>query len=141
MPYSLYRKLGKQDDEFVKTKMTLSGVGTNSSIKAKGVTFVELTIGTKTLAAAFFVADVEGNYSLILGRDWIYANQCVPSTLHQMLLQWVGDDVEQVHVDVSACIAMADAPVLWTYETTTCITVIDFSDYQFISIDKRVLFL
>jgi hypothetical protein len=69
MSYSLYRKLGKQDDELVKTNMTLSGVGTDSSIKARGVTSVELTIGTKTLAAAFFVADVEGNYSLILGRD------------------------------------------------------------------------
>jgi hypothetical protein len=70
MPYSLYRKLGKQDDELVKTNMTLNSVGTDSSIKAKGVTSVELTIGTMILAAAFFVADVEGNYSLILGRDW-----------------------------------------------------------------------
>jgi hypothetical protein len=117
--------------------MTLSGVGTDSSIKAKGVTSVELTIGTKTLAAAFFVADVEGNYSLILGRDWINANQCVPSMLHQMLLQWVGDDVEQVYADASACIAMADAPLLWTYETATCLIGVDFSDYQFISIDKK----
>jgi hypothetical protein len=81
--------------------MTLSGVGTDSSIKAKGVPSVELTIVTKTLAAAFFVADVEGNYSLILGKDWIHANQCVRSTLHQMLLQWVGDDVEQVYADAS----------------------------------------
>jgi hypothetical protein len=137
MPYSLYRKLGKQDDELVKTNMTLSGVGTDSSIKARGVTSVELTIGTKTLAAAFFVADVEGNYSLILGRDWIHANQCIPSTLHQMLIQWVGDDIEQVHADVSAYIAVVDAPVLWTYETATCLTGVDFSDYQFISIDKK----
>jgi hypothetical protein len=137
MPYSLYRKLGKQDNELVKTNMTLSGVGTDSSIKARGVMSVELTIGTKTLAAAFFVADVEGNYSLILGRDWIHANQCISSTLHQMLIQWVGDDVEQVHADVSACIAVADAPVLWTYETATCLTGVDFSDYQFISIDKK----
>jgi hypothetical protein len=137
MPYSLYRKLGKQDDKLVKTNMTLSGVGTDSSIKARGVTSIELTIGTKTLAVAFFVADVEGNYSLILGRDWIHANQCIPSTLHQMLIQWVGDDIEQVHADVSACIAVADAPVLWTYETATCLTGVDFSDYQFISIDKK----
>jgi hypothetical protein len=120
MPYSLYIKLGKQGDELVKTNMMLSGVGTNSSIKAKGVTSVELTIGTKTLAAAFFVADVERNYSLILGRDWIHVNQCVHSTLHQMLLQWVGDDVEQVHANASTCIVVADASVLWTYETATC---------------------
>jgi hypothetical protein len=69
MPYSLYRKLEKQDDELVKTNMTLTGVWTDSSIKAKGVTSVELTIGTKTLAVAFFVTDVEGYYSLILNRD------------------------------------------------------------------------
>jgi hypothetical protein len=36
MPYSLYKKLRKQDDELVKTDMTLRGVGTDSSIKAKG---------------------------------------------------------------------------------------------------------
>ena len=86
MPYSLYRKLRKQDDELVNTNMTLGGVGTDNSIKVKGVTFVELIIGTMTFASAFFVADVEGNYSLILGRDWIL-NQCVPSTLYQKLLQ------------------------------------------------------
>jgi hypothetical protein len=141
MPYSLYRKLGKQDDELVKTNMTLSGVGTNSSIKARGVTFVELTMGTKTLAAAFFVADVEENYSLILGGYWIHANQCIPSTLHQMLIQWVGDDIEQVHADVSAYIAVADAPVLWAYEIATCLTGVYFSDYQFISIDKKVFII
>jgi hypothetical protein len=99
--------------------------------------FVELTIGTKTLAPAFFVVDVEGNYSLIFGRDWIHANQCVPSTLHQMLLQWAGDDVEQVHVDASASIAVADASMLWTYETATYLTGVDFSDYQFISIYRK----
>jgi hypothetical protein len=51
--YSLYRKLGKQDDELVKTNMTLRGVGSESSIKAKGVTSVESTIWTKTIAALF----------------------------------------------------------------------------------------
>jgi hypothetical protein len=137
MPYSLYRKLWKQDDELVKTNMTLSSVGTDSSIKAKGVTSVELTIGTKTIAVAFFIVDVEGNYSLILGRDWIHANQCVPSTLHQILFQWVGDDIEQVHADASAYIVVVDAPVLWTYETATCLIGVDFSDYQFISIDRK----
>lgn len=51
------------------TNITLSGLRRNSSIKAKGVTSVELIIRTKTLAIAFFVAEVEGNYSIILGRD------------------------------------------------------------------------
>jgi hypothetical protein len=49
--------------------------------------------------------------------------------LHQMLLQWAGDDVEQVHDDALACIAMAHAPVLWTYETATCLARVDFYNY------------
>jgi hypothetical protein len=54
-----------------------------------------------------------------------------------MLLQWVGDDVEQVHADASACITVVGAPVLWTYETTTCFIGVDFSVYQFISVDRK----
>jgi hypothetical protein len=65
--------------------MTLNDVEGDSLIEAKGVTFVELTIGSKTLAAAFFVFEVDVNYSIILSREWIHANQCVSSTLHQML--------------------------------------------------------
>jgi hypothetical protein len=54
-----------------------------------------------------------------------------------MLLQWVGDDIEQVHVDASTCIVVANAPVLWAHETATCLTGVDFSDYQSISIDRK----
>jgi hypothetical protein len=30
----------------------------------------------------FFMVDVRGRYSVLLGRDWIHTNECVPSTLH-----------------------------------------------------------
>jgi hypothetical protein len=30
---------------------------------------------------------VQGNYSVILGRDWIHANHFIFSTLHQFLIQ------------------------------------------------------
>ena len=86
MPYSLYKKLGGQDEDLIKTNMTVSGVGGSEPLSANGVASMELTIGTKTLATAFFIAEVQGNYNLILGRDWIHANQCVPSTLHQFLV-------------------------------------------------------
>jgi hypothetical protein len=36
---------------------------------------------------------------------------------------------------------MADAPVLWTYETATCLIEVDFSNYEFISTDKKDSFL
>jgi hypothetical protein len=43
-----------------------------------------------------------------------------------MFLQWVGDDIEQVHADASACIVVADAPVHWNYDTATCLTGVGF---------------
>ena len=74
MPYSIYKKLGGTDEELIKTNMTVRGVGGGDPIGAKGVASMELTIGSKTVATAFFVSDVQGNFNLILGRDWIYAN-------------------------------------------------------------------
>jgi hypothetical protein len=41
--------------------MTLSSVGSDSPIEAKGVTSVEFTIETKTVAATFFIIEIEGN--------------------------------------------------------------------------------
>jgi hypothetical protein len=29
---------------------------------------------------------VQSNYRVLLGHDWIHANHCVPSTLHQFLI-------------------------------------------------------
>ena len=85
MPYSLYKKPGGYDEELIKNKRTVKGAGGNS-ISAKGFALMKLTIRSKTLATAFFVAEVQGNYSLILGREWIHGNQCVPSSLHQFVI-------------------------------------------------------
>jgi hypothetical protein len=86
MPYPLYKKLGGTIEELVKTNMMITGVGGGAPIPARGIANMELTIGSKTLAMAFFVADVQGSYNLILGHDWIYTNCCVPSSLHQFLI-------------------------------------------------------
>ena len=37
MSYYLYRKLGKQDSELIRTNMTLNSGGSNSPIEAKDV--------------------------------------------------------------------------------------------------------
>jgi hypothetical protein len=110
MPYSVFKKLGREDDELVKTNLTLNGVGGNP-MEARGIISMELTVGSKSLATAFFVVEVQGNYSVILGRDWIHTNCCVPSTLHQFLIQWIDDEIEMVHADVSAYITLANATV------------------------------
>jgi hypothetical protein len=77
-------------------------------MEARGVISMELTVGSKSLATAFFIIEVQGNYSVILGHDWIHANHCIPSTLHQFLIQWINNEVEVVQADVSAYIALAD---------------------------------
>ena len=80
---------------------------------------VELTIGSKTLLTTFFVIDGKGSYSLLLGREWIHANYCMPSTMHQCLIQWHGDDVELVRADESMSIATSD-PVFWELGDFEC---------------------
>jgi hypothetical protein len=74
---------------------------------------MELTVGSKSLATTFLIVEVQGNYSVILGRDWIHANHHVPSTLYQFLIQWINDAVEVAHVDASAYIALVDATADW----------------------------
>jgi hypothetical protein len=85
MSYSVFKKLGRDDDELIKTNLTLNGMGGNL-MEARCIVSVELTIGSKLLATAFFVIQVQGNYNVILDRDWIHANHCIPSTLHQFLI-------------------------------------------------------
>jgi hypothetical protein len=131
MPYSVFKKLGREDDDLVKTNLTLSGFG-GEPIEAMGVISMELTVGSKTIPTAFFVADKQGNCSVLLGRDWIHANRCVPSTLHQFLIQWVDDDVEIIHADTSAFIAMADASANWQHGDIQCLAGLDLTDFDFV---------
>jgi hypothetical protein len=118
MPYVMYQKLGKGDQDLTKTNMMLKDFEGNVS-PAKGAVCVELTIGGKTLPTMFFVINGKGAYNLLLGRDWIHANCCVPSTMHQCLVQWVGDKIEVVPGDSSYIIASAESD---TYERTKCIS-------------------
>jgi hypothetical protein len=108
MSYSVFKKLEREDDELMKTNLTLNGGGGGNSVEARGVISMELTIGSKSLVTAFFIVEVQDNYSVIFGRDWIHTNRCIPSTLHQFLIQWIDDEVEVVHADVSAYIALTD---------------------------------
>jgi len=85
MPYAVYRKLGKGDQDLTKTYMMLKDFEGNVSL-VKGAICVELTIGSKTLPTTFFVISGKGAYNLLLGRDWIHANCCIPSTMHQCLV-------------------------------------------------------
>jgi hypothetical protein len=86
MPYTMLRKIGKSDEDFTQTDMMLVDFEGNVS-PAQGAICVELTIGSKTLLTAFFVTKGRGSYNLLLGWDWIHANCCIPSTMHQCIIQ------------------------------------------------------
>jgi hypothetical protein len=116
--------------------MTVSGVGGGDPIGAKGVASVELTVGIKTPVTSFFVSEVQGNFSLILGHDWIHANQCVPSTLHQLLIQWIGDEIEVLYGDPSSFIATANSTSTGIHDNIKCLSGLDLSDYELISCSK-----
>ena len=115
MPYAVYRKLGKGDQDLTRTDMMLKDFEGNVS-PVNGAICVELTIDSKTLSTTFSVISGKGAYNLLLGRDWIHANYCIPSTMHQCLAQWVGDKIEIVPGDSSYVIASAKAD---TYERTS----------------------
>jgi hypothetical protein len=58
MPYSIFKKLGREDDELVKTNLTLNDMG-GSPMEARGVISMELTVGSKSLTTAFFIIEVQ----------------------------------------------------------------------------------
>ncbi|KAF8029471.1 hypothetical protein BT93_E2010 [Corymbia citriodora subsp. variegata] len=60
MPNIYFQKLGKDEDKIIPTNVTLT---------------------TRTI---FFISNADVSYNL-LGKEWIHSNQCIPSSLHQVL--------------------------------------------------------
>jgi hypothetical protein len=54
----------------------------------------------------------------------------VPSTLHQFLIQWVGDEVEIVHGDSSSCVAVADSSTMDNHENLKCLIGLHLSNLK-----------
>jgi hypothetical protein len=84
---------------------------------------VDLTVGSKTVPTSFFIVSSKSTYIVLLGRDWIHGNYCIPSTMPQCLIKWDGDEVEVVHVDDSIEISLAAISV-WDVEDQESISVI-----------------
>ena len=55
------------------------------------------------------------------------------------MIQWVGDDIEVVHADTSAYIALADVVADWQHGGAPCLSGKDLTRYDFISITKKGL--
>jgi hypothetical protein len=114
MPYSVLCRLGHSAKDLIKTNITLSDFNGQAS-EAQGVLNVDLTVGSKTIPTSFFIVSSKSTYTVLLGRDWIHANCCIPSMMHQCLIQCDGDEVEVVHVDDTIEISLA-AMSVWDVE-------------------------
>jgi hypothetical protein len=112
--YSVLRWLGHSVEDLIKTNATLSDFNGQAS-EAQGVLNMDLIIGSKTVPTSFFIVSSKSTHTVLLGRDWIHANCCIPSTMHQCLIQWDGDEVEVVHADDSIKISLA-AMSVWDAE-------------------------
>jgi hypothetical protein len=110
MSYSVLRQLGHSAEDLIKTNVTLSDFNGQAS-EAQGVLNVDLTVGSKTVLTSFFIINSKSTYTVLLGRDWIHDNCCIPSTMHQCLIQWDGDEVEVIHADDSIEISLATLSV------------------------------
>ena len=120
MPYTTYRKLELGEEDLIQTDMMLKDFEGAVS-PAMGAICVDMTIGSKTLPTTFFVINGNGSYSTLLARDWIHANGCIPSMMHQYIIQWIRDSVEVVHADSSLNIATSD-PEVWHGLGLKCIS-------------------
>jgi hypothetical protein len=98
---SLFKKLGHVKGDLKCTSLSLSGF-VGDPTEAEGIICIELTVGSKTVPTTFFIVDVMGCYNMPLGRDWIHANEYVPSILNQCVI---------VQADEDVCIAVIESQV------------------------------
>ena len=97
MPLRMLRALRMSISDLIEIEVVVS-IFTREVSKTLGILSIDITIGSKTSLFAFFVIDSIANYNILLRRDWIHANWCVSSSLHQFLLFWKGNEMELVRV-------------------------------------------
>jgi hypothetical protein len=135
LPLSLFKKLGHVEGDLKHTNLILSCF-VGDPTEAKGIICKELTVESKTVLMAFFMVDIKGCYNMLLRQDWIHANECVPSTLHQCIIQLIGDEVEVVRADEDMCITMIDSQVDIQGRKMKCLTDMDLMGYDYVSVGK-----
>jgi hypothetical protein len=135
MSYSVLCWLGHSVEDLIKTNITLSNFNGQAS-ETQGVLNVDLTVGSKTIPTSFFIVSSKSTYTILLRRDWIHANCCIPSTMHQCLIQWDGDEVEVVHADDMIKISLT-AMSVWDAEDQELISGITLEDCNRVEATKN----
>jgi hypothetical protein len=132
---SLFKKLSHIEGDLKCINLSLSGFAGDPT-EAKGIICNELMVGSKTVPMAFFMVNIKGCYNVLLRRDWIHTSECVPSTLHQCVIQWIGNEVEVVQADEDVCITMIESQVEIQAGKMKCLTGRDLMGYDYVSVGK-----
>ena len=83
-PLRMLGDLGRGIGDFIETEVSVSTFIREIS-KTLGILLTDITMGSKTSLSNFFMINSTANYNGLLGRDWIHANWCVPSSIHQFV--------------------------------------------------------
>ncbi|KAL2480328.1 Uncharacterized protein Adt_33294 [Abeliophyllum distichum] len=119
IPYRMIKKFAKTESDLIPTKVILTSFN-GGATSAKGVIPLDITMWTITKTTVFFVIDGPTSYNVLLGRDWIHGNRCIPSSLHQCLVFWndkgEAEVVEVVQADHRPFITEANSVERFMYE-------------------------
>jgi hypothetical protein len=129
------RRLGRSTEDLIKTNATLNDFN-GQALEAQGVLNVDLNVVSKPILTSFFIIISKSMYTVLLGRDWIHANCCIPSMMHQCLIQWNGDEVEVVQADDSIEISLA-AMSVWDAEDQESISGISLEGFDRVEATKN----
>lgn len=81
----------------------------------RGILPLSVGVGRHVTRSAFFVIESRASYNALLGRDWIHAAACLPSSMHQALILWGQTGSEVVAADPSPFRAEARAVEAFYY--------------------------
>lgn len=115
LPWSVLNRLGKNKDDLLPTDLCIINF-TGGISKTMGVFPADMTVGSKTALTAFFVVKAAASYKVLVGRDWIHAWMVVPSSLHQLLVFWNGNDAEIIWADEEPLIVKVHAQEAFLYQ-------------------------
>jgi len=84
-PLCMLSVIEKSMNNLISTKVALNGFA-GKILQVKGMATTSLKVGSLIINTIFFIADAIPSYNVILEKDWIHANDCIPSNLYKILL-------------------------------------------------------
>lgn len=92
IPHSLFKNMGKNDEDLRPYNMVLSNYEGNTT-HISGVIQVDLLVVSTSSPTLFMVITSNANYNLLLEREWICKIGAMPRTQHPTVAIWEEDGI------------------------------------------------